>query len=266
MMILSAVYSEGQAHKHRHYHDCYQILYIVKGSAQVEVGGQVHQAAAGSLLIFSRLEQHSVSARSVDYCRYVIEISPQISQGAQLSPKVLSVLVNRPEGFSNMVQVDVKRSELEQIFRQIVEEKEAPGLQSEDLQSLLLQQLLIHIYRQLPNPMPEVSDESFDMVHKIQKQFEKSYAENVTLAQVAREYGLSASYLSHIFKKVTGHSLMGYLQSCRMAAAKKYLAGTSKSIGEIVEMCGFSDSSNFSRSFKEQVGCTPSEFRKKYRS
>ena len=58
---------------------------------------------------------------------------------------------------------------------------------------------------------------------------------------------------------------MGYLQSCRMVAAKKYLAGTSKSIGEIVEICGFSDSSNFSRSFKEQVGCTPSEFRKKYR-
>lgn len=265
-MILSAVYSEGQAHKHRHYHDCYQILYIVKGSAQVEVSGQIHQAAAGSLLIFSRLEQHSVSARSVDYCRYVIEISPQISQGAQLSPKVLSVLVNRPEGFSNMVQVDVKRSELEQIFRQIVEEKEAPGLLSEDLQSLLLQQLLIHIHRQLPQPLPEVSDESFDMVYQIQKRFEHSFAENMTLAQLAREYGLSASYLSHIFKKVTGHSLMGYLQSCRMAAAKKYLAGTSKSIGEIVEMCGFSDSSNFSRSFKEQVGCTPSEFRKKYRS
>ena len=128
----------------------------------------------------------------------------------------------------------VRPTEIDDV--QIVEEKEAPGLLSEDLQLLLLQQLLIHIHRQLPNPMPEVSDESFDMVHKIQKQFEQSYAENVTLAQVAREYGLSASYLSHIFKKVTGHSLMGYLQSCRMAAAKKYLAGTSKSIGEIVEM------------------------------
>ncbi len=264
-MILSAIYSEGQAHKHRHYHDCYQILYIVKGSAKVEVSGQIHQAAEGSLLIFSRLEQHSVSARSVDYCRYVIEISPKISQDAQLSPKMLSVLVNRPEGFSNIVQMDVKRSELEQIFRQIVEEKEAPGLLSEDLQSLLLQQLLIHIHRQLPQPLPEVSDESFDMVYQIQKRFEHSFADNMTLAQLAREYGLSASYLSHIFKKVTGHSLMGYLQSCRMAAAKKYLAGTSKSIGEIVEICGFSDSSNFSRNFKEQVGCTPSKFRKKYR-
>ena len=47
-MILSAVYSEGQAHKHRHYHDCYQILYVVKGSAQVEVGGQLYQVQAAA--------------------------------------------------------------------------------------------------------------------------------------------------------------------------------------------------------------------------
>ncbi len=264
-MILSAVYSEGQAHKHRHYHDCYQILYIVKGSAQIEVGGQVHQAAAGSLMIFSRLEQHSISARSVDYCRYVIEISPKISQDAQLSPKVLSVLVNRPEGFSNCVQIEGDGGEMERLLRQIMKERQSTEVLSDEMQNLLLQQLLIHIHRQLPQPLPEVSDESFDMVYQIQKHFEHSFADNMTLAQLAREYGLSASYLSHIFKKVTGHSLMGYLQSCRMAAAKKYLAGTSKSIGEIVEMCGFSDSSNFSRSFKEQVGCTPSEFRKKYR-
>ena len=264
-MILSAVYSEGQAHKHRHYHDCYQIIYIVKGSAQVEVGGQTHQAAAGSLLIFSRLEQHSVNTRSVDYCRYVLEISPQISTDARFSPKMISVLVNRPEGFSNRVQVGEDGGEVEHLMRQIVEEQGSIAVLTEEMQNLLLQQLLIQIHRQLPQPMPEISDESFTVVHQIQKRFEHNFNEPITLAELAKDYGLSASYVSHIFKKITGHSVMGYLQSCRLAAAKKYLAGTSKSIGEIVDSCGFSDSSNFSRTFKEQVGCTPSEFRKKYR-
>ena len=263
-MILSAVYSEGQAHKHRHYHDCYQILYIVRGSAQVEVGGQIHHASTGSLLIFSRLEQHSITARSNDYCRYVLEISPQISVDSQFSPKLSSVLVNRPEGFSNCVQTEEDGGMLEQLLRQLVEERRSSALLSEEMQNLLLQQLLIHIQRQLPNPMPEISDESFTVVHQIQKRFEHHYSQSITLAQIAKDYGLSASYVSHIFKKVTGHSVMGYLQSCRLAAAKKYLAGTGQSIGEIVDSCGFSDSSNFSRTFKEQVGCTPSEFRKKY--
>ena len=265
-MILSAVYSEGQAHKHRHYHDCYQILYVVKGSAQVEVGGQLHQVQAGSLLIFSRLEQHSVNTRSVDYCRYVLEISPQISADAQFSPKMISVLVNRPEGFSNCVQIETDGGELKRLLHQIVEERQSTAVLSEEMQNLLLQQLLIQIHRRLPQPMPELNDESFTVVHQIQKRFEHNFNEPITLAELAKDYGLSASYVSHIFKKITGHSVMGYLQSCRLAAAKKYLAGTSKSIGEIVDSCGFSDSSNFSRTFKEQVGCTPSEFRKRYKN
>ena len=264
-MILSAVYSEGQAHKHRHYHDCYQILYIVKGSAQIEVGDKVHQVTAGSLVIFNRFEKHSVSARSVDYCRYVLEISPQISMDARFSPKMLSVLVNRPEGFSNCVQIGAGQGEMERLLRRIMEERQSNAVLGDEMHNLLLQQLLIQIHRQLPQPMPEVNEESFTVVHQIQKRFEHSFAQTITLAQLARDYGLSASYLSHMFKKITGHSVMGYLQSCRLAAAKKYLAGTSKSISEIVEDCGFSDSSNFSRTFKEQMGCTPSEFRKKYR-
>ena len=57
---------------------------------------------------------------------------------------------------------------------------------------------------------------------------------------------------------------MGYLQSCRMAAAKKYLAETDLEVGAIVDKCGFSDSSNFSRSFKRVTGSTPTKFRAQF--
>ena len=39
---------------------------------------------------------------------------------------------------------------------------------------------------------------------------------------------------------------------------------TDMRIGEIVEHCGFSDSSNFSRTFRAVTGLSPSEFRKQY--
>ena len=73
---------------------------------------------------------------------------------------------------------------------------------------------------------------------------------------------MSASHLSHIFKSVAGVSTMAYLKACRIAAAKRYLAQTELPVGEIVERCGFSDSSNFSRTFREQTGMSPSEFRR----
>jgi AraC-like DNA-binding protein len=44
------------------------------------------------------------------------------------------------------------------------------------------------------------------------------------------------------------------------------LAETNYSIGEIIEKCGFSDNSNFSRTFKRLTGLSPSDFRKKYKA
>jgi len=49
-----------------------------------------------------------------------------------------------------------------------------------------------------------------------------------------------------------------------MAAAKKYLVESNFDVGTIVEKCGFSDASNFSRSFKRVTGSTPTKFRAQF--
>lgn len=51
-----------------------------------------------------------------------------------------------------------------------------------------------------------------------------------------------------------------------MANAKRMLVETDYNIGEIVEKCGFSDNSNFSRAFKKLNGLSPSDFRRKYKA
>ena len=82
------------------------------------------------------------------------------------------------------------------------------------------------------------------------------------LSELALGYHISESHLSHIFKSVTGYAPIEYLMSCRLSAAKNLLSSSDKSIKEIIDLCGFSDESNFSRTFKKKVGMTPTEFRK----
>ena len=130
--------------------------------------------------------------------------------------------------------------------------------------NLLTQQLLIFIYRQLPEVFAVFDENSFDTVQQIQRRMEMDFHERFSLAALSEEYGLSVSYLSHLFKRITGSSVMGYLQSCRIAAAKRYLAETSAEIGTIVEKCGFTDASNFSRTFRQLTGFTPSGFRRQF--
>ena len=96
--------------------------------------------------------------------------------------------------------------------------------------------------------------------------FENHYSQSYTLTELSKQYNISPSTLSHRFSAATGMSVMEYLLFCRMASAKQMLAGTKMSIGEIVERCGFSDNSNFSRTFKSLNGMSPTDFRKKYKA
>ena len=65
-------YFSNEIHKkHTHYHDCHQIIFILKGSIEILVNGIPHRADSGDLVIFSRYENHSLNILSEEYERYV---------------------------------------------------------------------------------------------------------------------------------------------------------------------------------------------------
>lgn len=256
-----AYFSNELKKMHTHYHDCHQILFILKGEVEICVDGVFHRAASGDLVIFSRFENHSLNILSEEYERYVLQIGP-LAGGTN---KIYALLANRPEGFENVQHVSDDLDSFHRLFARLTSESTEKAPLSADMLELLVQELLILIYRRIP-AMPNLfEDETYSYIFEIQRRFETDCGHPFTLEELAREHNLSPSSLSHHFKKVTGTSVMDYLQNCRMAQAKKYLTETSVSIGEIVELCGFSDNSNFSRAFKKLNGLSPSAFRGKYR-
>ena len=262
--ITSAVYSDSPITMLNHDHNCHQLIYIANGSADFLVGNKHYHATPGNIAIFSRLEQHSVIRSSYDYKRYIIQIRVFTSSEIVHQYKLYSLLFNRPNGFSNILNLSEGHKEIQTIFGLIVKEFDKTAPMRDQMLNLLLQELLIQIYRQEPFAFSSQHEDRFDIVSRIQLLFESEYHNSFTLSQLASDHGLSTSYLSHIFKEISGTSIMGYLQSCRITAAKKYLADTTLTINEIVERCGFSDCSNFSRAFKKTVGCSPSQFRQTY--
>ena len=264
MILLSADFYNGVSIKQPHYHDCHQILYVTGGSAQIRVNEAQYQVKAGDLVIFSRLEQHAVTGQSWDYQRYVLKIAPELPAGSEQTYRIYAILLNRPKGFYNVIDVQQQQEAVSSLFERILREWNDAQPMQEALLDLLVQQLLIYGYRRIPEVFSAMEDGGLELVQQIQTQFQRDYKNTITLHDLAQTYNISSSYLSHLFKKATGSSVMGYLQSCRIAAAKKYLAETNLRIGEIVEQCGFSDTSNFSRTFRSTTGLSPTDFRKKY--
>lgn len=72
---------------------------------------------------------------------------------------------------------------------------------------------------------------------------------------------MSRSYFSQCFKEIAGKTFNDYLRQLRVEKAKEYLLYTNKTIVWIAENTGYMDEKYFSRSFREQIGILPSEFR-----
>ncbi|MCM1135758.1 MAG: AraC family transcriptional regulator [Clostridium sp.] len=88
--------------------------------------------------------------------------------------------------------------------------------------------------------------------------------EPISIQDMAEQVNLSASYLSTLFKKEAGCSVLEYILSKRMEAARNMLKYSDYSYADIGAILAFSSQSHFIRVFKKETGYTPKEYRDKF--
>ena len=82
---------------------------------------------------------------------------------------------------------------------------------------------------------------------------------NLSVTMTADQVGISASYLTQLFKKYCGHSTADYIHMTRLSHAKSLL--DQHRIKEVAEQVGYQDVRSLIRVFKKYEGKTPSRFR-----
>ena len=78
---------------------------------------------------------------------------------------------------------------------------------------------------------------------------------------LAEAVGLSASRLSHLFKRHTGRSIPAYVEERRMERAEDLLRMTGRSVAEVARAVGYTDPLYFSRRFRGRTGWSPRAWR-----
>lgn len=108
-----------------------------------------------------------------------------------------------------------------------------------------------------------LSSEDGDVTDHVKEYVKKHYRNDISISQIAESLGLTANYLSTIFRQRTGRKLIDYLTQVRMEAAKKLLCeNVTASVQDIALMVGYNSSRHFSTLFQKQTGMTPSCYRK----
>ena len=96
-------------------------------------------------------------------------------------------------------------------------------------------------------------------VRKCVSYISKNLNKKITVASVAAELGLSADYISHLFRKETGTALGSYIMKRRLEAARTLL-WEGADISQVCDALCFCSKSHFTAVFKKEYGTTPGEF------
>ena len=81
-----------------------------------------------------------------------------------------------------------------------------------------------------------------------------------TVAELAREAGLSRSSFFERFSRTVGLRPMEYLLAWRMALAKDMLRREGVALDEVASRVGYSSASTFSTAFSRHVGLPPGRY------
>ncbi|MBB6670015.1 response regulator [Cohnella nanjingensis] len=107
----------------------------------------------------------------------------------------------------------------------------------------------------------KAEDASSHIVESIDLFVNGNLDKDLSLTKLSEMVHHSPTYLSRLYKRLTGRTLFDYITEQRMTRAKSLLKEGAMKVHEIAAAVGYESAPHFTRSFKKYTGLTPQEFR-----
>lgn len=98
------------------------------------------------------------------------------------------------------------------------------------------------------------------LVSKLVSYIDSHLTEDLSLPVLAKEVNYSITYISKVFKEVSGNTLIEYITQKKLSKAERLLL-TDLPMKNVMEASGFNSYSYFFKIFKKKHGISPSEYR-----
>lgn len=250
-----------------HWHTAMEIINPVENHYDAVINGEKYRANPGDILIIPPGEVHELLApESGKRFIFLMNISliSKLKGFSGIQSMLSHPLLLSKDNFPKIYD------DIYQILLQIRNEY----FNNNDYAELTIQALLINLLVKIgehhnnaeelfPNVRLYKQKEYVQKFNQALEYIDNHYMEDVSLEDVADQIGFSKYHFSRLFKQYTDYTFCDYLTFRRIKVAEDYLASPDYSITEVAMQAGFSSISTFNRLFKQQKGCTPSEYRSK---
>ena len=235
-------------------HEGFEISVIERGAERLLYRGSSYIAPAGSVVVINPGEVHA--ACSADQSGWSYRSFYPTAADVRDAASSAAGRILPPPSFSLPV---IQDKHVCRILRRLHTLLESPNsaLAQESYSIWVASQLVTRHADNRSVPM-RVGKEPRAV--KLAQEFIRAHAsENVTLAQLTGETGLSSFHLVRVFTAHVGLPPHAYLNQVRVNRARKLLAN-GREIARVASETGFVDQSHLARHFKRLLGITPGQY------
>lgn len=251
-----------------HYHDTYEIYYLLAGERSYYINHMIYTLRKGDLIFINKNEIHRTTSKgSARHERILINFEEDY---------LYSLLASFDLSFPFLTErslllrpVAHEQGAIEALLFSMLKEQNEPRTQQVPYLQTLLIQLFIEMNRIQEisrEPIAPESSEKQLKVYEIIDYLHTHYAEKLTLEQLSETFYISCTYLCRLFKQTTGFTIIEYLNYIRIKESQRLLRNTNHKVTAIAEYTGFDSIAHFGRVFKQIVKCSPLQYRKQSRS
>lgn len=153
------------------------------------------------------------------------------------------------------------------ILKEIYLEFISNNVSRDESMDLLLKLLFVKINELVAyKPQNTVLYGYYDSLLNLRSLIYRHPEEKWTVARLANQVNLSPSHFQRLYKHTFGVTCIADVITCKMEYAKASLSATGGSVREIASLCGYENEEHFMRQFKQEVGITPTQYRRQMRN
>lgn len=249
-----------------HLHDEYEIILFSSGGVRYFIEKKSYELVPGDILLIRPGEIHKPTFTTDDtYERIICSIPTDTLKKLSVENHMLcDCFINRSHGEKNRLNsTDDEKNELLALFEKLILSKVLPQPWSPQIILATFLEIMVRLNRiSADETRTPPSHLQHRKLKPILDYIDTNLESELSLALLQKKFYITGSYLCQIFKKTTGSTLHEYIVYKRISRAKQLLL-KGESASHTAFKSGFSDYSNFVRSFRKVTGYSPREYLKK---
>jgi AraC-like DNA-binding protein len=245
-----------------HYHDYYEIYYLLSGERCIYIENRVYDVKKGSILFINKNDIHrTVDTGIPNHERMVVYFTDPFLD--QFHGRYRDLLLSPFTGDQKMLQLNIQeQNSVERLLFQMYGEYSRGESGRDVLFEALLVQLLLFAVRKMEQKRECPAHPMHAKMAQIIAFCNENFMTELNLETISRRFFISPYHFCRLFKQITGFTFSEYIATLRIREAQRLLRETNEKIITISEQVGFANVTHFNRKFKQVTRMTPREYKK----